>query len=54
MSLEVFIQAHIDNLRGGIQDPYFRDLMTALEISYRSAIAALPAEGVPTTFGRFY
>jgi hypothetical protein len=53
MSLDKFIQAHIDNLRARVANPYFKDLMGTLEVSYRAAIRAMPADGVPNTFGRF-
>src|SRR6476660_9187116 len=53
MSLDIFIEAHIINLRAGLANPYFKDLMVALEASYRTAIQAMPPEGIPTIFGRF-
>ena len=53
MSLQGFVRVHIENLRAGTENPYFRDLMAALDVAYRRAIAAMPAEGVPITFGRF-
>lgn len=53
MSLNNFIQAHIDNLQRGAETLYFRSLMAALDETYRDAIRAMPAEGVPTIFGKF-
>jgi len=53
MSIDEFANARINNLRAGMASPYFNGIVRALEFSYCSAIRALPAEAVPTIYGRF-
>jgi hypothetical protein len=53
MSIEDFARAHTENLYAGMDSPYFKGLMSALDAVYRSAIRAMPPDGVPTVYGKF-